>query len=252
MTKDEQLWLDAPERPALVEGEAHVWRACLEQDEATLDKLSQLLSADELERAGKFHFRRDREHFVAARGVLRNLLGRYVGVEPRGLRFSYDQYGKPSLCSETGDDALRFNVSHSQGVALYALTHGRRIGIDIEFVREDFAGFEIAERFFSPREVLALRALSPRVHANAFFDCWTRKEAYIKARGEGLSHPLERFAVSLAPGEAAALLWTEEDPQEAARWSLMELFPGESYRAALAVEGTAPALRCWRWSESSL
>jgi 4'-phosphopantetheinyl transferase len=150
------------------------------------------------------------------------------------------------------DTLLRFNVSHSQGVALYALTRGREVGVDIEFVREDFARFDIAERFFSTREVSALRALPTEQHTAAFFDCWTRKEAYIKARGEGLSHPLHSFAVSLAPGETAALLWTDTDPQEAARWSLVGLFPGESYRAALAVEGEMPTLRCWRWSASSL
>lgn len=257
MTEDEQLWLDAPaERPALVAGEAHVWRARLECDKATLAELSKLLSADELERARRFHFPKDCNHYVAARGALRDILSRYVGVEPARLRFSYDQYGKPSLQGEpndaplrsVGDAPLRFNVSHSQGVALYALTRGREVGVDIEFVREDFAGFDIAERFFSTREVSALRALPAEARTAAFFDCWTRKEAYIKARGEGLSHPLHSFAVSLAPGERAALLWTEGDSQEAARWSLIELFPGESYRAALAVEGEMPTLRCWRWS----
>jgi 4'-phosphopantetheinyl transferase len=252
MSEERQLWLDADERPLLAPGEAHVWRACLEQDEATLGKLSELLSEDELLRAGRFHFRRDREHFVAARGALRNILGRYVAVAPQALTFSYGPYGKPMLCGEAGDLRLRFNVSHSRGVALCALTRGREIGVDVEFVREDFAGFDIAARFFSAREVSALRALPPDERTCAFFDCWTRKEAYIKARGEGLSHPLHSFAVSLAPGEPAALLFTDEDPREAARWSLVELFPGEPYRAALAVEGAMPTLRCLRWSESLL
>jgi 4'-phosphopantetheinyl transferase len=118
--------------------------------------------------------------------------GRYTGVAPRRLRFSYDRYGKPALNGETCDP-LRFNVSHSNDVALYAVARGREVGIDLEFVREDFAGFEIAERFFSPREVSVLRALPPGEHAIAFFDCWARKEAYIKARGEGLSYPLRLF-----------------------------------------------------------
>ena len=250
VTKDRQVWLDAPEHPVLADEEAHVWLAGLEQDQATRGRLSALLSEDELLRADRFRFTRDREHFIAARGALRTILGRYTGVEPRRLRFSYDQYGKPSLRGEAGDAALRFNVSHSHGRALYALARGRAVGVDIEFVREDFAGFEIAERFFSGREVSALRALPEAARPAAFFDCWTRKEAYIKALGEGLSHPLRCFAVSLAPGETAALLWTEKDPHEAARWSLVELFAGEAYRAALAVEGEAPTLCCWRWTDS--
>jgi 4'-phosphopantetheinyl transferase len=242
-----QLWLDAPEHPYTAGGEVHVWRARLDLAGARLQQLWDSLSADERERAGRFHFRRDREHFVAARGVLRNVLSRYLGAEPRLLRFTYDAYGKPSLCGEAVDQ-LRFNLSHSNGLALYAVTLGREVGVDVEWVREDFASLEIAEHFFSPREVSALRALPPGERTQAFFDCWTRKEAYIKARGEGLSHPLHKFTVSLTPCEPAALLCTDEDVLEAARWSLVELFPGVGYRAALAVEGVVPLLRAWHWA----
>ncbi|MFL6253975.1 MAG: 4'-phosphopantetheinyl transferase family protein [Pyrinomonadaceae bacterium] len=247
MSARQNPWLDAPEHPLPVDDEVHVWRADLNRDGATLRELSEALSTDEQLRASKFYFQRDREHFVAARGTLRQLLSRYTGVAPRQLRFSYDSYGKPSLSGDAGAGPLRFNVSHSHGVALYAVTQGREVGVDLEFVREDFGGFEIAERFFSPREVSALRTLPPDARAVPFFDCWTRKEAYIKARGEGLSHPLHLFTVSLIPGEPTALLHTDQDPREASRWSLLELFPGEGYRAALAVEGEPPTLRCWRW-----
>lgn len=245
---DEQLWPEAPERPLLREGEVHVWRASLEPGAQTLRRLRELLSADERQRADRFHFQRDREHFVAARGGLREILGRYTGAPPQSLRFSYDSYGKPSLSVEAGVAPPRFNVSHSGGLALYAVTDGRDVGVDIERVREDFAGLDIAERFFSPDEVATLSALPIGERAAAFFDCWTRKEAYIKARGLGLSHPLHLFTVSLAPGHPAALLRTDDDPQEAARWSLVELFPGEGYRAALALEGEVSSLRCWRWT----
>ena len=224
----------------------HVWRADLSPGRARLLELWQSLSADERERARRFHFERDRGSFIAARGALRNILSRYTGTAPGLLRFSYDAYGKPAL-SEAVAGRLRFNVSHSHGLALYAVTAGREVGIDLEFVREDFASLEVAERFFSPQEVSALRSLQPEERANAFFDCWTRKEAYIKARGEGLSHPLHLFTVSLKPGEPAALLSTEDDPRETARWSLRELSAGEGYRAAIAVEGTPPSLSCWRW-----
>jgi 4'-phosphopantetheinyl transferase len=247
MSPHPQTWEDAPEHPDLSAGEVHVWRACLRQEEAALRELSRSLSPDERERARRFHFRKDAEHFVAARGVLRNLLGRYTGIAPRLLRFSYSGHGKPSL--EGGAGArLHFNASHSNGLAIYAVARGREVGVDLEFVREDFPGFEIAEHFFSPSEVSALRALPEGERAAAFFDCWARKEAYIKARGEGLSYPLRRFTVSLSPGEPAALLHDEGDPQEAGRWSLVGLSPAEGYRAALAVRGEAPSLRCWRWS----
>jgi 4'-phosphopantetheinyl transferase len=239
-------WSDGPDSPALADGEVHVWLARLRQPESAQRELWLSLSADERARAGRFHFRDDMEHFVVARGTLRHLLARYTGVAPHQIRFSYNGYGKPAMDGETGSP-LRFNASHSNALALYAVARGREVGIDIEFVREDFAGFEIAERFFSPREVSALRALPEGERVDAFFDCWVRKEAYIKARGEGLSHPLHTFTVSLTPGEPAALLHTEGDSCEAARWSLVGLYPCEGYRAALALEGGPPSLSCWRW-----
>lgn len=248
---DQQLWLEGPERPLLCDGEAHVWRAGLEPGATTLRRLREILSADEQERADRFHFQRDREHFVAARGGLREILGRYTGAAPESLRFSYDDYGKPSLSVGAGGTPPRFNVSHSGGVALYAVAAGRAVGVDIERVREDFAGLDIAKNFFSPDEVAALGALPADQRAAAFFDCWTRKEAYIKARGHGLSHPLHLFTVSLTPGRPAALLRTDDDPAEAARWTLVELFPGEGYRGALAFEGELLSLRCWSLSRGT-
>ena len=156
MTTPNQSWCDAPECPVLAEGDVHVWRASLSQHRARLLELWQSLSTDERERARRFHFDRDREHFVAARGALRNILCRYTGTAPGLLRFSYDGYGKPGL-SEAAGGRLRFNVSHSNGLALYAVTAGREVGIDIESVREDFASLEVAARFFSAQEVSALR-----------------------------------------------------------------------------------------------
>ena len=247
MSQAQDPWPDGPARPAAAADEVHVWRVRLGQDEAAARALSALLAEDEQRRAARFHFRKDRDRFVAARGALRAILGLYTGVAPRRLRFSYEKHGKPGLTPETGGRFLRFNLTHSHDLALCAVTLGRSVGVDLELVREEFAGMEIAERFFARREVAALRALAPGARATAFFDCWTRKEAYIKARGEGLSHPLHSFAVSLAPGEPAALLCTDDDPPEALRWSLLALSPGGSYRAALAVEGAPPLTRCWTW-----
>jgi 4'-phosphopantetheinyl transferase len=141
--------------------------------------------------------------------------------------------------------SLRFNVSHSHSLALYAITRAREVGVDVEHIRPEIAQEKIAERFFSPREVTVLRALPTPLQASAFFACWTRKEAFIKAKGDGLTLPLDQFDVSLAPGEPATLLRTAWDPQEAACWALQDLAPAPGYRAAVAVAGHAWRLTCW-------
>lgn len=245
MISQPDMWLCPPERLLLRTDEVHVWRAQLDQERATIRALAEVLTAEERERAERFYFQKDRDHFVVARGVLRMIFGRYLNISPAAIRFSYNRYGKPALEGYGAGDAVpRFNLSHSHALALYAFTRGREIGLDIEFIREDFARIEIAERFFSPREVEMLRAVPPELQSNAFFNCWTRKEAYIKALGEGLSHPLDRFTVSFIKGEPAALLSIADDPQEISRWSLVELAPGPGYAAALAVEGRAPIVHC--------
>jgi 4'-phosphopantetheinyl transferase len=231
----------------LAPDEVHIWRACLKPDQATAQASFETLTLAERQRADKFYFARDRERFIVGRGVLRRILSRYLNVLPKQIRFSYNQFGKPALSAETDDSQLRFNVSHSHELALYALARRREIGVDIEYARDDFASLEIAERFFSPKEIAMLRALPASDLTTAFFNCWTRKEAFIKALGEGLSHPLDRFSVSLKPGEPASLLSVDDIPQESTRWSLVELFPGVGYAAALALEGEMPVLRCWQW-----
>lgn len=249
LTDQSHVWLHDVEECVLPErNEVHVWRAELNQEASIVRACYEILQPEEQQRADKFHFPRDREHFVVARAVLRQILGGYLSSAPEQIRFTYNQYGKPALAGLGGDDSLCFNVSHSKGIALYAIARGRRVGLDIEHVREDFDALTLAERFFSPAEVAALRELLPEQQIGAFFNCWTRKEAYIKALGEGLSHPLAGFSVSLAPGEPAALLSTDDDAQEASRWSLVELSPGDGYVAALACEGHRPPLvRCRQW-----
>jgi 4'-phosphopantetheinyl transferase len=250
---DLDLWLPPPRRPRPGGGEVHVWRAELDQAEAQVDAFFATLAPDERQRAGAFHFPVHRRRFVVARGVLRDILGRYLGLEPRRLRFSYTSFGKPSLVVGPGQEGadLRFNVSHAHGLALCAVTCGREIGVDVEYVREDFDTLGIAESYFSPGEFATLRALPPGAQRRAFFDCWTRKEAYIKALGEGLSHPLDQFDVSLAPGEPAALLRVAVNSREAAHWKLRELSPGADYVGAVAAEGQDWRLDCWQWAARS-
>ena len=230
-------WRLPPETLILGSDEAHVWRAALDQTTSQIESFRHTLAADEQARVERFYFRRNREHFIVARGVLRALLGFYLNNAPECLSFRYSSHGKPALAWESGGDMIRFNLSHSHGVALYAVTRGREVGIDLEYIRSDLEVEQIAERFFSRREIVTLRALPIDLRTYAFFLCWTRKEAYIKARGEGLSLPLDQFDVSLIPGEPAALLSTHRGSHEALRWSLQELTPAPGYVAALGVEG---------------
>jgi 4'-phosphopantetheinyl transferase len=217
----------------------------LDQTLSQIQSLLHNLAADEHVRAEQFYFERDREHFIAARGVLRAILGGYLNRAPESLSFCYSSHGKPALAGETDDDAIRFNVSHSHGVALFAVTRGREVGIDVEHIRSDLEVAEIAERFFSQREVAMLRTLPTEAQRQAFFCYWTRKEAYIKARGEGLSLPLNQFDVS---GEPAAIFATQQDTSEASRWSLQELTPAPGYAAAITVEGHGWHLTRWQWA----
>jgi 4'-phosphopantetheinyl transferase len=240
-------WGSPPATIILGGNDVHVWRAYLDEPAQQRASFLHTLAADERTRAERFYFQRDRERFVTAHGVLRAILGLYLNRAPESLSFCYSSHGKAALACESGGDAIRFNMSHAHGVALYAVTRGREIGIDLEFIRCDLETEQIAERFFSRSEIAALRALPLSLRKHAFFLCWTRKEAYIKARGEGLSIPLDQFDVSLIPGEPAALLSTQSDADEALRWSLEELALGSGYAAALAVEGRGWILRCWQW-----
>lgn len=222
--------------PPLKEHEVSIWYRNLACPPLELDRLLSLLSTDELERAQRFRFDSNRNEFIVARGTLRLLLGTYLAIAPAELRFTYSQYGRPSLVQHIGSLGLEFNLSHSSGVVLLAFARGRRIGVDVEKVRRDFATNEIAERFFSTAERAALRELPHEHRHEAFFRCWTRKEAFIKALGEGLSRPLDQFDVSLAPGKPAALLATRPDAEEVSRWLLWNVpVPGD-YAAALAAE----------------
>lgn len=247
MTVPDGPWLLSPTNLTLSRDEVHVWRASLDMPASCVQALERTLSADELSRASRFYFQEDRKHFIGARGVLRTILSRYLDVEASQLRFCYCDHGKPALVPTSGEIGLRFNLSHSSGLALYAVTCGRQIGIDLERIRVDFEYEEIAARFFSPQEHAVLSSLPPQMKPAAFYKCWTCKEAYIKARGEGLSLPLDQFDVSVAPAEPAELLNTSGDPQEASRWTLRELKPGAGYMAALAVEGDGWRLTCWQW-----
>lgn len=251
MSLRQTIWLPAPKRHALERDEVHVWRASASAQPSRVAGFARLLTSDEVERANGFHFKKDRDGFTVARGLLRTLLGRYLQVEPERLRFDYSPYGKPSLKGAGATPSpLRFNVAHSGDLILLAFAVEREIGVDVERLRDDFATEEIAARFFSRHEVTALRAMPNALRVESFFRCWTRKEAYIKARGEGLSLLLDKFSVSLDPREPASLVAIEDAPHEVSRWSLWDLSPGEGYAGALVVEGHDFKLRRWQWSDA--
>jgi 4'-phosphopantetheinyl transferase len=220
--------------PTLSANEVHFWRANL--DDYDVVSLRPLLAVDEISRADRFHFDKDRNHYIVARGLLRKLLASYLDTEAAKLNFSYAEKGKPFL-PRGQYGAINFNLAHSHGLAVYAFSIERELGVDLEFVREDFGGEQIAARFFSSGEIDVLRTVSADLKNEAFFNCWTRKEAYIKARGEGLSMPLDQFEVSLAPGETAALLHNHKEPGETTRWSMQSVEMPDGYVAALVAEG---------------
>lgn len=230
-------WKLGPPHPSLAKDQVHLWMARLDLEPPRLESLLDTLSEDERTRAGRFYFRKDRERFIATRGLLRAILGRYLGQEPASLRFRYGPHGKPYLA--LGGDVLdlRFNLSHSQNLALYAVALGREVGVDLERVRFDETAMEIATQFFSTRELAALRALPEHTRTETFFKYWTVKEAYLKAKGEGLGGEFEKFIVRLEDGRAELLSTTGDRLEDMGDWEVKTLMPMPSFVAALAVAG---------------
>ena len=240
-------WKEAPSRGIVRIGEAHLWLVEFSFVREHLVYLESLLSSDEAQRAGRFLFPADRERFILSRGALREILSRYLGQAPPAIQFVYQQQGKPALAGEADRQRLSFNASHAESLALIALSDGRAVGVDVECIREDRMNIAIARRFFSPGEVEKLLSLPESRQAEAFFNGWTRKEAFLKACGEGLRMPLGAIEVSLDPGEDAGLLAVAGDPAAALQWSLIPLVPKPGYVGALVVQGGLQNLLCYRW-----
>jgi len=227
--------------------EVHLWRLHLTTAVDNMDHWSSLLAEDERARAARFHHDKDRHCFTATRGALRRILGAYLKADPKLLIFAYSEKEKPALAGLEAASGIEFNVSHSGGLSLLAFARGRRVGVDVEQTNRAMDTAAIAARFFSHAEQEQLAALPEGQHVDAFFFCWTRKEAYIKATGKGLSLPLRQFDVSMSPGEQDALLATRPDPLERTRWSMRDIAVPAGYAAALCVSGTD-----WRLVESGV
>jgi 4'-phosphopantetheinyl transferase len=247
MNRPDSLWRGGSDCPDLASDDVHVWRVDLELPEDQLRAFAGSLSTEERQRAMNFLFAPARARFIAAHAALRSILSRYVGLEPTRLGFVSNTLGKPSLDGPSGGEYLRFSLAHSGPLALCAVASRREVGVDLEHLRDDLPCDTIAEQFFSASEVAALRGLPEDRRIEAFFCCWTRKEAYVKARGRGFSLELDTFEVSLNPEEAEARLNVPGEPEETLRWSIRPLSPGPGYIGALAVEGRRFDLQTWHW-----
>ena len=231
--------------PQLGQEQAHVWHVHLEKFAGEESHWNNLLSTEEQQRAARFRFPRDRSRYTLTRALLRTLLAGYLETDPASLSFCYSEHGKPALTGAHEGSDLQFNVSHSDGVALFGITRNRAIGVDVERVRHDFEVVTIAQRFFSPAEQRSFNSVSPAQQHRAFFDCWTRKEAYVKALGEGLSHPLHQFDVSLVAGEPARLIATRPNPEEAGLWTMIAPDVGAGYAAAAIAKASSLEIKSW-------
>jgi 4'-phosphopantetheinyl transferase len=245
-------WNLPPAEFHLKEDQVHLWRISVTDLKGTTDAQTSVLSAEELERATRFHFEIDRKRFIVSHGTLRMILGQYIGLPPEEIIFGHGDRGKPNLDPVPQNEGVRFNLSHSGDIVLIAVGRHREIGVDVEKIRPEIELERLAQRFFSPGEVESLSSLDTEHRLAAFFRCWTRKEAYIKALGGGLSIPLDQFEVTLEPDTPPALSANREDPDEVARWSLYNIELGEDYLAALAVEGRPEKIQYWHFTLAPL
>jgi 4'-phosphopantetheinyl transferase len=233
------------------ENQVDIWQIPISGQDG-VEHCRQLLSPDEARRADAFHFEKHRRRFIASHTAMRQILGLSTEIAAEELAFSYGEKGKPEFAGEQKKSGIKFNLSHSEDIAVLAVTRGLTVGIDIEWINPEFATEEIARRFFAAGEVQHLQSLPATEQSNAFFACWTRKEAYVKALGDGLFVPLDSFEVAFGPGVPAALLQVVVDPGETGRWSMYDVEVPQGYRAALVVEGKGHRLRHMKWQEARL
>jgi len=227
----------------LKKNEVHLWQGDLEGLTQRYPDLPVSLSPDETLRAQRLYFEKDRTHFIAARGLLRTLLGYYLNTAPSGIRFQYNPYGKPLLEGPLSSVGLNFNLSHSHGKVLLAFARGLKVGVDLESLRSHVSFDQIATRYFSAEEALAVVEATGEEKPRLFFRSWTFKEAYIKALGQGLSFPLNQIRLQWQEGQESALVQETSDPKHPSQWSLLQLKTAPQFFAALAAENISPLLR---------
>ena len=239
-------WPTAPADPRLATREVHVWAASLAVSPEVLKELSHNLTPDEISRAAKFHLEVHRNRYIAGRGILRQILGRYTSINPAELVFDYSPNGKPTLRAAPGSAHLHFNLAHSEDLAAFAITLAGPVGVDVEQIRQLKDMDHLVARFFSARENERFQKLSSTEKPAAFFNLWTRKEALLKATGAGIAGGLNNVEVSFLQGEPARLLSIGGDPAKANGWFLHNLAPAEGFAGAVAVHGLCATVQCWK------
>lgn len=231
-----QVWSTPTDSLVLYPGVAHVWRVALNPDNSTVSRCEEVLNEEELARADRFNFARDKRRYIVKQAHLKMILGKYyLGCDPRALEFDTNPYGKPFLSGKGHAKDLSFNVSDSNEMALLAVCIKSEIGIDVEFVRSVPDADQISAQFFSQGEHIEYKKLYGAKKQEAFFNCWTRKEAFIKAIGKGLSYPLKQVEVSVVPGDQVRVISISGDADKAKHWSLVSMVPAPGYLAAIAV-----------------
>ena len=238
-------WLSPPPCLSIQSSEIHLWRVALNQPIAVIQTLAPLLSPDESQRADRFRREQDRQHFIVGRAMLRQILGRYLAIAPSALQFGYEPRGKPFLTNLPERPApVQFNLSHSRGLALYAIGRDRRVGVDLEYLPRTLSEVEpLAQRFFAPTEYDALIALPIEQRRSAFLRLWTCKEAVLKAMGTGLS---ELEQIEIPQSSAPEFRLTTGTDNTIAHWSVRQFAPDQDYAGALAIEGGGWQLCCWQ------
>lgn len=247
----ETVWQHPSYQPQLNDNRVHVWRANLDLPTAEINQLATFLSTDEIARANKFRFPKHQKRFIAARGILRKLLGNYLQISADNLEFAYSDRGKPRLAASMSDSSLQFNISHSHEYALYGFTHHHPIGVDLEYLREMKDAAKMAERFFSPTEFKLLASLTSEQQQRVFFKLWTAKEAYLKAIGTGLADSLASVDISLDRAECPSLIAIKGNVAAAASWSMYSCIPAINYVATVAIETkiTEQQIDFWHWHQ---
>ncbi|MFZ0964217.1 MAG: 4'-phosphopantetheinyl transferase superfamily protein [Terriglobia bacterium] len=250
MNSQVEVWQTATAELTFPSDRIDIWRVRLDPYEPLGQDIRDILTVDEVARASRFHFEMDRGRYIRGRATLRILLGRYLKTPPAEIRFQYGNHGKPEIALPHGACSLRFNFSDSGGLALIAVGSGRAIGVDIEKVHPLPDFLNIARQFFSALEVQAILAVSENKRQEAFFACWTRKEAFLKATGMGLLYPLSDFSVSVHPDEQAELCEVKGNKDIASYWFLTDVLSGEGFRGALACEGGRCRIAHWIFDPS--
>jgi 4'-phosphopantetheinyl transferase len=240
-------WGRPSAKPFLNQADVHVWAADLDTSSSGLSAFQATLSQDELDRAKRFHFERDRRHFISGRGILRSIIDSYLKIGPALLQFAYGPCGKPLLANLPANRALHFNLAHSDGLLMVALSETCPVGIDVERVRPVDGIDGLVERFCPPRANLDWQTLPLHQRPIAFFNLWTRKEACLKATGVGLSAEIDELEVSFLPGEPVRVLKFAGMALSADKWTLKDLSPAENYVAAIAAATPEVKLSCWQW-----